>query len=684
MGPYNRSKRFAVTFLRSACGAGICFGLSFGYLTIVVSAQSPKPDISNLSLEVLSSTEITSVSRKEQKLTEAAAAIFVITSENIRRSGLSNIAELLRTVPGLDVAEIDANKWSITSRGFGERYPDKMLVLLDGRTLYTPLTSGISWDVQETMLEDVERIEVIRGPGATLWGANAVNGVVNIITKKANDTQGALAVSRVTLQDRNSAAVRYGGMVGSHGFYRVFGKYFDRDGSQRPTSSDGGDGWHDLRGGFRSDWYLSEGTTLTVEGDIYRGRLGTTVPGIISLAPPLTGNFIDKTINTGGNLIAQWSRTSTHLETSVRGYFDLANRNEKRVLGEFRHTFDLDFTQRYHSGTGHDLLWGSDFRYNVDRTVGSLNISYYPASRSTQLYGIFLQDEIALTPASLRLTLGSKLEHNFYSGFALQPNCRLIWISNERSSTWIAISRASESSSRTDDDVRTNENPKVDANGGLTISSSFGTAHLPADNVVAYELGSRFQATRAVGIDVAAFYNHYTNRHTHEPGPSYFEDTPVPRHLVLPTYTASNISGETHGFEFLAQSHPTRNWEVTGSYTLFEIHLHQSTVSQDFDTAPKSEGSTPQQKFQVHSLLSLPHRVEVDSSLFYVGELRDPSIASYARLDLRAGWRATPSLEISAGGRNLLQGKHTEFPSGDLVQSEPIGRSAFFKAIWTF
>jgi iron complex outermembrane recepter protein len=647
-------------------------------------AQSSTPDVSSLSLEILSSTEITSVSRKEQKLTEAAAAVFVITSEDIRRSGSSNIAELLRTVPGLDVAEIDANKWSITSRGFGERYPDKMLVLLDGRTLYTPLTSGISWDVQETMLEDVERIEVIRGPGATLWGANAVNGVVNIITKKAENTQGAMAVGSIALQDRNSGALRYGGKIGSRGFYRVFGKYFDRDGSEQPGSNDGADGWHDLRGGFRSDWEMAQGTTLTVQGDIYRGRVGTTVPGIISLYPPRSGLFIDKTINTGGNLIGRWSRTSASMDTTVQGYFDLANRNEVGVLGEFRHTFDLEFLQHYHPGSRHDMLWGSDFRYNTDRTVGSINISFNPASRSTELYGVFAQDEITLIEAKLKLTLGTKLEHNYYSGFALQPNGRLIWIPNERGSMWIAISRASENASRTDADVRTNEDSEVDANGALTISSSFGTPHVPPENVVAYELGSRIQATHKLGFDVAGFYNRYTNRHTNEPGTPYFEDSPAPRHLVLPTYVASNISGETHGLEILALSHPARNWALTGSYTLFQIHLHQNARSQDFNTAPESEGSSPRQKFQIHSLIALPHKFEFDSSLFYVGQLEDPRIAAYTRLDVRAGWRPSPSLEISAGGRNLLHAEHTEFPSGELVQSEPVGRSAFLMATWSF
>jgi iron complex outermembrane receptor protein len=659
-------------------------GTLLGPLTMAGKAQETKPDLGNLSLDSLASMEITSVSRKAQTITEAAGAIFVITSEDIRRSGMSNIAELLRTVPGVDVAEIDANKWSITARGFGERYPDKTLVLVDGRTLYSPLSSGVTWDVQETMLEDIERIEVIRGPGATLWGANAVNGVVNIITKTAKETQGTLVSGTVAFQDRNSGATRYGGRLGSTGHYRVYGKYFDRDGSPAPSGGQSPDGWHDLRSGFRADWKVSDSTTTTVQGDLYSGRVGTTVPGLLSLSPPLTGLFIDKAITTGGNVLGRWTRTSDRFDTTVQAYFDMANRNESGVLAEFRHTFDVEVLERYHGANRHELIFGGDFRDNADRTVGSLNISFNPTSRDTQLYGAFCQDEIALLPNRLKLTLGTKIEHNFYSGIALQPDVRLIWISTERTATWMAISRASESSSRTDSDVRTNDNVSLAADGTIVLASTFGTEHLPPENVLAYELGSRWQPSSKLSFDLAGFYNHYSNRHTNEPGTPFFEDSPAPRHLVMPNYTASNISGETHGLELLAKTHPTNIWELSASYTLFEIHLHQSAASLDFDTAPESEGSSPTQEFQIHSLLNLPHKLEFDSALFHVGQLVGPGIKAYTRLDLRVGWRPTPAFELSGGGRNLLQAQHYEFGSGELVQAEPVGRSAYLKANWRF
>ena len=677
-------KKTWLVLVKTVARAGFLTGILLGPLLTDGKAQEATPDLGNLSLDSLSSMEITSVSRKEQTLFEAAGAIFVISSEDIRRSGMSNIAELLRTVPGLDVAEIDANKWSITTRGFGERYPDKTLVLLDGRTLYSPLTSGVTWDVQETMLEDIERIEVIRGPGATLWGANAVNGVVNIITKTAKETQRTLISGAAAIQGRDSGATRYGGRLGSRGHYRIYGKYFDRDGSPTPSGGQAPDGWHDLRSGFRADWDISSSTIMTVHGDLYRGRVGTTVPGLLSLSPPLTGLFVDKTITTGGNVLGRWTRTSDHLDTTVQAYFDLANRNETGVLGEFRHTFDVEVLQRYHGWNRHELIFGGDFRDNADRTVGSLNILFNPASRDTQLYGVFAQDEISLLPHRLELTLGSKIEHNFYSGFAFQPDLRLAWISTERSATWMAISRASESSSRTDSDVRTNDDVSLAADGTIILASTFGTEHLPPENVIAYEFGSRWQPDTKISFDLATFYNHYTNRHTNEPGTPFFEDSPAPRHLVVPNYTASNISGETHGLELLARARPTHIWELSASYTLFEIHLHQSAASLDFNTAPESEGSSPTQEFQIHSLLNLPHKLQFDSAVFHVGRLAGPGIKAYTRLDLRLGWWPTPAFELSGGGRNLFQAQHYEFGSGELVQAEPVGRSAYIKANWRF
>jgi iron complex outermembrane receptor protein len=648
-------------------------------------AQKPKPDLSDISLDTLANTEITSVSRKAEKLSQAAAAVFVITQEDIRRSGLTSIPDLLRMVPGLTVAQIDASKWAVTARGFDERLADKMLVLMDGRTVFDPLSSGVYWDVQDTIVEDIERIEVIRGPGATLWGANAVNGVVNIITKKAKDTQSSLVTAGGGSQEGEVSAIRYGGTLRDRGYYRVFAKYTHQDAFTDSLGREADDDWRILHGGFRTDWVLSSRDDLTVQGDLYKGNAGQSVPGLLSLSPPATGTFEDRTHMSGGNLLGRWHRASSErVDTTFQMYFERADRNEARLLGEFRHTIDLDFEQDFRAGDRHVLVWGGDYRYATDTTTGSLNLSFNPARRNTNLYGAFLQDEITLVPDRLRVTIGSKLEHNYYSGFAVQPNVRVLWTVRPRYVIWMAISRASENSSRFDADIRNNGDVFVGASGITTLVSSFGTHHLPPESVVAYELGQRGQISKWLTFDVATFYNHYSERHTQEPAAPFFETNPPPLHLVLPTVTMSHISGETHGIEVFSQWKFTSFWNFSAGYSLFEIHLHASKNSQDFTTANGSEGSTPRHAFQVRSQLNLPHKLEFDDAVYFVGRLRGPHVPAYPRVDARFGWHATEHVEISIGAQNLLDPRHFEFGSGDFVEATQVGRNAYGKLTWRF
>jgi iron complex outermembrane receptor protein len=651
----------------------------------LVWAQTSSSDLSEISLESLSNAEITSVSRKPEKLSQSAAAVYVITQEDIRRSGVTSIPEALRMVPGLDVAQIDANKWAITARGFNERFADKMLVLIDGRTVYTPLTSGVNWDEQDMILEDIERIEVIRGPGATLWGANAVNGVVNIISKNARDTQGGLTDATGGTQEGGSTAERYGGAIGANGHYRVFGKYINETANSNSSGRDAADDWHFLHGGFRADWTLSSRDELTVQGDLYKGNMGQTAEGLISLSPLVSGSFNDRTHISGGNLLGRWTHTSSNrFDTTLQAYFDRADRSQVGLLGEFRHTIDLEFLQHYAVGSRHNLIWGADYRSATDSTIGSLNISFSPSGRSTNLYGAFIQDEFTLVPNRLLLIAGTKLEHNSYSGFAILPNVRLLWTIKPRYSIWASISRAAESSSRTDSDIRVNESAFVDSNNVTNLVSSFGTKRLPSENVVAYEFGQRGQLNARVTFDLSEFYNHYTNRHTQEPNPPFFEDSPPPRHIVLPTLTESNISGETHGIEVSARVRVARSWNLVPAYTLFEIHLHAAPISQDFSTAAESEGSSPRHEFQVRSELNLPRRLEFDTAVYYVGRLPGPQIPSYTRVDVRLGWQPTEHVEIGMGVQNLLTPRHFEFGSGDFVSATQVGRNAYGKFIWRF
>jgi iron complex outermembrane receptor protein len=515
-----------------------------------------------------------------------------------------------------------------------------------------------------------------------------VNGVINIITKKAKDTQGALVTEGGGSQERESGAVRYGGTAGSHGYYRVFAKYVNRSAFTDASGGAAADDGRVLRGGFRADWTLSERDDLTVQGDVYSGNEGQTVTGLTSLTPGPSGSFLstfnDRSNISGGDVLGVWRhRSKKGIETTVQLYGEEDDRNEFGVLGEFRHTADVEVEQHFVSGR-HDLVWGGDYRYAADRTVGSLNISFDPASRSTNLFGAFFEDVITLVPERLRATLGTKVEHNSYSGFALDPNLRLLWTPVQHYSAWWGVSRAAENSSRMDADVRTNSDAFVGANGVITLVSSYGRHVLPADNAVAYEFGQRAQVNRWWAFDVATFYNHYTNRHTHEPGVPFLEETPGPAHLVLPTITASNISGETHGLELSTILKSSNFWKLTGGYTFFQIHLHAIPSSQDSTTAQDSEGSSPHHQVQLRLELNLPRKLEFDTAVYAIGRLPGPQVPGYTRVDARVGWRPTKPLEISVGVQNLLSPRHFEFGSGDLVDATQIGRNAYGKITWRF
>src|ERR1700693_28271 len=345
---------------RRVLGVGVVLFLAalllFSAIGAMAQTQGSPDDLSKLSIEALMNVEVTSVSKREQKLSQAAAAIFVITQQDIRRSGATNIPDLLRMVPGLEVAQINANTWAISSRGFNSPFANKMLMLIDGRSVYSPTFSGVFWDIQDTILEDIDRIEVIRGPGATVWGANAVNGVINIITKKAADTQGAMLTVGGGNLLHGIGEVREGAKIGSAAAYRVYGKYFDNTHYIAPSGQDARDKWQMGRAGFRVDWNSSARDTVMVEGEMYGGKTGQTVTRFVSLTAPFTQTFTDQTSLAGGDGLARWTRTiSKTSDMSLQVYFDRTNRNNA-IFGENRNTFDLDFQHHFAPGEREDLV----------------------------------------------------------------------------------------------------------------------------------------------------------------------------------------------------------------------------------------------------------------------------------------------------------------------------------------
>ncbi len=424
----------------------------------VVGAQQPQArvaqtaDLAAMNIEDLMNIEVTSVSNKEQKMSQVATAMFVITQEDIGRSGATNLPDLLRMVPGVDVAQINANTWAISARGFNHQFSDKLLVMIAGRTVYTPILGGAYWDTQDFPLEDIDRIEVIRGPGATVWGANAVNGVINILTKKAGDTLGTLVTGGGGTQDQAFGTVQYGGAIKGNTSYRVFTKYLDHNHFSGLPGQDAADGWHLLHGGFRADGSPSPKDSLTVPGDLYAGREGASIDHIVSFSPPDNENATRRANLSGGNVLHRWNHIfSDRADTTLQFYFDRYTRSGPESH-EVRNTFDLDFQHRMAWGGRQDLSWGAGYRRSADQTIGTIDQAWVPATRTIQLYSTFVQDEITLIPNRIFITVGTKLEHSDFTGFELEPSARVTWTPSDRQKFWTSVSEAARTPARNDAD----------------------------------------------------------------------------------------------------------------------------------------------------------------------------------------------------------------------------------------
>lgn len=639
--------------------------------------------LADLSIEELMNEPVTSVSKKETKLTDSAAAIFVISQEDIRRSGSTSIPELLRMVPGLNVARMNANKWAVSARGFNGRWANKMLVLIDGRSVYTPLYSGVYWDVQDLVLEDIERIEIIRGPGATMWGANAVNGVINIITKRSEDTQGGLVSAVAGGEDRGIASVRYGGVLGREAHYRVYAKSFSRDNLVDASGASSLDRWNQSHGGFRTDWKLSDKNSLTVQGDIHAGVSQNQVEGLLSLAPPVTAIYNDRNELAGGNLLARWNHTfSSRSDIAVQFYYDQASRSSPG-LSESRTTFDFDFQHHWTLSKRHDLVWGMGFRDSDDETDGSLVISYQPENFDITLFNFFAQDEITLAPDRLRLMLGAKLDHNSFTGYELQPTGRLLWTPNSRHSLWGSVSRAVSLPSRTTTGMRVNVAAFPGSRGSLNLLALVGNPQSKAEELLAHELGYRIQPSKRLFVDVATFYNQYDRLISLEPAVPFFEHTPPPAHLVIPLRFDNKVRGETYGTELAATFNATSRWKLSGSYSWLKMHLHRDLSSGD-TTAEGQEGDSPAHQWGLRSQLTLPRNLELDTAWYFVSKLRNQNVPSYNRVDARLGWRLSEGLDLSVGIQNGLDRRHPEFGSGDGFFASHVKRTAYGRFTWRF
>lgn len=667
--------------LTSLCHGGALSLLMLAHAADVGAQEEGRPSLLNLSLEELVDLEVTSVSMKEERWFTAPAAVHVITGKDLRRSGVTSLAEALRLVPGMQVARYNSSQWAISARGFNEAWANKLLVLIDGRSVYNPLFAGVEWDIQDLVFEDVARIEVIRGPGATLWGANAVNGVINVVTKSSTETQGALLSAGSGTEDRVLGTARYGLTLRPGLSARVFGKYTRRERLPDPLTGPMTDAWDVARLGGRVDWHPGHHHQLTVDGAVYDGD----VPELYSFAlstPPFQTLSDTVAMMAGGWLAGRWEhRISNRSALTLKAHFDRTART-RAIMHDVQETWDFEARHRFTAGPN-EVVWGAGYRHYVDRFTSSFSLSFEPGRRQDDLLSFFVQNEMTLIQNRLTLTAGTKLEHNDYSGFEIQPNIRMLWTPHPRHTVWASTSRAVRTPSRSDQDVRLTAAIFPDSTGLLTYVEILGTPDFRPEELLAFEAGYRVRPARNLWFDISAFYNVYDHVRTGVNGQPYFETTPAPGHVVAPLAIVNGAEGTTRGAELFAHVQPTPRWMLMGSYSTIAMNIRDKSVQMP-SGAEVVAGDTPTHQGYLHSELDLPVGLEFDATLFAVDDLPNQQVPAYTRFDARAGWRASWGLTFSLGIQNAFRERHAEFGTSLGPNAAEVERSLVGRVTWRF
>lgn len=658
-------------------------------LLILVATQTAAKEkaVYDLELEELLNVQVTTASKKAQSLSDVAAAISVISHEDIKRSGVTNIPDALRMVPGMNVARIDANKWAVSARGSNGRFANKLLVLIDGRSIYTQAFSGVYWENQDVMLEDVDRIEVIRGPGAALWGANAVNGVINIITRHSADTQGALLTAGGGNKEAGFGSFRYGAQLGEDTTGRVYIKGFNRDNFKHLSGGSTNDQWDKVQGGFRIDSLLTPKDAITVLGDLYYSNINQNLI-FPSFDTPAFHESLNDTANTsGGNITSRLEHTiSPTSNYTLQLYYDIYNRNEI-IDHEIRQTVDIDFQHRFAMSDWHDIIWGLGYRYlDTQNTFGKpVVFSLNPGARRDNYFNAFVQDEMALIDNKLWLTLGSKFEHNDYTGFEFQPTARVMWIPHQKHRVWAAVSRAVRTPSTDEANAKaifeivpphSGQNPTP-----LPIAATvLGSHNFRAEQLLAYELGYRVTFSKSVSLDVTAFYHDYHSLRSLALGNLSFNGNYLTQEMVFDNSGA----GENYGFEAgsVWQINEWLRWDL--SYSLVKSNFKATPIYR--------ESLPPQQTFSLRAELNPLKDINFDLWLRYTDgtNLRSSlqrggyPINSYVSLDVRLAWKPRHDWELSLVGQNLLDNKHLEYLQEVYTQPTEVQRGIYGKITWQF
>jgi iron complex outermembrane receptor protein len=635
---------------------------SFLLFAVAASAQQ-QPDaasqgrLKGLSLEELGNVEVTTVSKGPVKLSQTSAAIYVITQEDIRRSGVRSLPEALRLAPGVDVAQIDSVKWAVGIRGFQSRLSRDILVLIDGRSVYSPLFHGVYWEVQDTLLEDIDRIEVIRGPGGVIWGANAVNGVINIITKSAKDTKGTLVSAGGGNADQGFLDFRQGGGNNDGFSYRVYGKGVD-DGPEYHSDHQQFDDWRRAQGGFRTDWDVNTNNSLTIQGDIYNGVSGENVK-VSTLTPPYLANVEANAQLSGGNILTRWQRKlKDGSDIQLTGYYDRVNRLQANQA-EYRDTFDVDFVHHLMLRR-QNFIWGLGARLSPAKVPTIIPTYFFtPDERTDQVYTAYAQDDFALVPDKFTITAGAKVLHSSFTGFDVEPGVRALWTPTARSSFWAAVTRAVRTPSDTEDTLN---NTSVVSTAPLVYSVTQGDGRFTSETLIGYEAGYRSLISKTVSLDIAAFFNSYDHLQSLEPaGAPFSEDLAGTTALFYPYINANGIKGTTAGTEITPSWRPVSWWRLQGSFSLLHMDLRTIPSSQDATTVFTDENSSPHHQARIQSYFNLGRNLDFSLTWRYVGALPYYLVSGYETGDARLAWRPKRHIEFALTGQNLVQPRHFEY-----------------------
>jgi iron complex outermembrane receptor protein len=643
----------------------------------VAAAQERRPSPFDLSIEELGELQVTSVSRRAENLSDAAASIYVITAEDIRRSGVTSLPEALRLAPGIEVARNSAHEYTISIRGFSSDLSNKLLVLIDGRSVYSPLFAGVFWDVQDTLLEDIERIEIVSGPGGAVWGANAVNGVINVITHSANDTPGTL-IKAGAGDEETSAAVRHGWAISEKMDARAYVKHFERDSSELVSGADAFDEWNMSRAGFGLQWRPGAADRVTVDTEAYVGEQQALLRGNFTLGTLPQTDIPGQVDVSGHHVLARWRRDLTSdANWRLQFYYDHTDRQIPGAFNEARDTLDVDFQHDMQNRGRHDVLWGAGLRSTRDDIGTTLFATFEPDSRSDQTLHAFIQDRIELRPNRLFLTAGSKVEDNDYSGFEFQPSVQVSWLPSDRQAVWASVSRAVRIPARLNADLRLTVPVAIPGVPLPLYVMVNGNDDFDSEDLSAYEAGYRMQIRSHLSLDVAVFDNRYDNLQTQEAQAPFVVPGP-PTYLVLAASLDNLMEGESYGGTIVVNWEPIASWRLQFQYAHTELDLTSKPGSNDAGALTVA-GNSPGNQVSVLSFLELPHDLSLFTGIRYVEELPSQSVPSYTAIDWSLAWRPTDNVRASLTVQNANERRHIEFGEGRQLE-----RSALLTLVWKF